>query len=110
MVIRLVGFKTWLDYNRFMQTYAVACCQNCRWFPDSAMNNGQFICMGTTSPVRLDMIQVCVEWENDGKNIDDYDRDMFPFKFSEKVWEKLVTMDVDLTFEELKEIIEDEEH
>ena len=44
------------------------------------------------------------------KNIDDYDRDMFPFKFSEKIWEKLVTMDVDLTFEELKEIIEDEEH
>ena len=47
------------------------------------MNDGQFICMRTVSPVRLNMLSVCVEWQNDdGKTLDDMDRE-FPFKFSE---------------------------
>lgn len=105
----MVGFKEWSDYNKFMQTYAVACCQNCVGWNDN--DTGRFVCMRTLSPIRLDMLNVCAEWQNkDGKVLDDYDSDMFPFKFSEKVWEVLIHMDEDKTFEELKEIIENEEY
>ena len=107
----MVGFKEWRDYNLTLQTYAVACCQNCTGWIDSAINEGQFVCMRTVSPVRLDMISVCVEWQNsDGKVLDDVDRE-FPFKFSRETWDKLVEIEEDLTFEEIKEIIENyEEH
>ena len=103
----MVGFKSWRDYNKFMQTYAVACCQNCVGWHDN--DTGRFVCMRTLSPIRLDMITVCVEWQNsDGKVLDDYDKDMFPFKFSEDVWEELIHIDGDKTFEWIKEFIEDE--
>ena len=106
----MVGFKEWSDYNKFMQEYAVACCQNCVGWSNNDMDDGQFICMRTVSPVRLDTLSVCVEWQNDdGKTLDDVDRD-FPFKFSEDVWNKLMEIEEDLSFEELKEIIENEEH
>lgn len=101
----MVGFKEWSDYNKFMQTYAVACCQNCVGWQDN--DTGRFVCMRAIAPIRLDMVTVCVEWQNsDGKVLDDYDKDMFPFKFSEELWEVLIHMDEDKTFEELKEIIE----
>ena len=106
----MVGFKEWSDYNKFMQSYAVACCQNCTGWMDNDMNEGQFICMRTVSPVRLDMLSVCVEWQGEnGESLDDVDR-AFPFKFSKDVWVKLVEIEEDLTFEEIKEIIENEEH
>ena len=105
----MVGFKEWSDYNKFMQTYAVACCQNCVGW--NGTDTGRFVCMRTLSPIRLDMLNVCAEWQNsDGKVLDDYDKDMFPFKFSEEVWDKLISIEDELTFEELKEIIENEEH
>lgn len=105
----MVGFKEWSDYNRFMKEYAVACCQNCIGYQDN--DNGQFICMIALSPVRQDMFPVCHSWQSsDGKVKDDLDMDMFPFKFSEEVWEVLIHTDGDKTFEELKEIIENEEH
>lgn len=108
----MVGFKEWSDYNKFMQEYAICCCQNCTGWIGEDMNKGQFVCMRVISPIRLDMTNVCVEWQNnDGKVIDDYDKDMFPFKFSEKVWDVLTHTDGDKTFEELKELIESyEEH
>lgn len=105
----MVGFKEWSDYNKFMQSYAVACCQNCVGWSNNDMNDGQFICMRTVSPVRLNMLSVCVEWQNDdGKTLDDVDRE-FPFKFSEDVWNVLIKIEEDLTFEELKEIIDNNE-
>lgn len=108
----MVGFKDWSDYNQFMQEYAVCCCQNCVGYSHKQdINSGRFVCMRTMSPVRLDITNVCVEWQNeDGKVLDDYDKDMFPFKFSETVWEKLIHMDEDLSFEELVEVIDNEEH
>ena len=106
----MVGFKEWKDFNKFMQEYAKCCCQNCTGWMDNDMNDSQFICMRTVSPVRLDLMSVCVEWQNDdGKTLDDMDRD-FPFKFSEDVWHELIKIEEDLTFEEIKEIIENEEH
>lgn len=106
----MVGFKEWKDFNKFMQEYAKCCCQNCTGWMDNDMNDSQFICMRTVSPVRLDLMSVCVEWQNDdGKTLDDVDRE-FPFKFSEKTWDKLTEIKEDLTFEEIVEIIENEEH
>lgn len=106
----MVGFKEWRDYNLFMQNYAKCCCQNCTGWIDSAMDDGRFVCMRTVSPVRLDMISVCVEWQNkNGKTLDDYDRS-FPLWISENVWEKLIEIEEDLTFEEIREIIDDEKH
>jgi hypothetical protein len=106
--IDMVGFKEWRDYNKFMQTYAICCCQNCTGF-NGDLNKGQFVCMQTLSPVRLDMLGVCAEWQNsDGRILDDYDKDMFPFRFSEEVWEKLIHIDGDKTFEWIKEFIDNE--
>ena len=103
----MVGFKEWSDYNRFMGEYAICCCQNCVGWQDT--DTGIFVCMRTLSPIRLNMMSVCVEWQNsDGKVLDDYDKDMFPFKFSEEVWEELIHIDGDKTFEQIKEFIEDE--
>ena len=105
----MVGFKEWSDYNRFMGEYAICCCQNCVGYSSNDLNKGQFVCMRTLSPVRLDLLGVCTEWQNsDGKVLDDYDKDMFPFKFSEEVWEELIHIDGDKTFEWIKEFIEDE--
>ena len=106
----MVGFKEWKDYNKFMQEYAVACCQNCTGWVVSDMNKGQFVCMRTVSPVRLDLMCVCVEWENkDGKTLDDVDRE-FPLNFSENILDKLNKIEEDLTFDEIKEIIDNEKH
>jgi hypothetical protein len=106
----MVGFKEWSDYNKFMQTYATCCCQNCIGF-NGDLNKGQFVCMQTLSPVRLDMLGVCAEWQDsDGRILDDYDKDMFPFRFSEEVWEKLIHIDGDKTFEWIKEFIDNETH
>ena len=106
----MVGFKEWSDYNKFMQKYAVACCQNCTGWIGSDMDKGQFVCMKTISPINLNLIQVCVEWENkDGKTLDDVDRG-FPFKFSERTLDELENIGEDLTFEEIEEIINNEEH
>ena len=106
----MVGFKEWKDFNKFMQKYAKCCCQNCVGWIDSAINESQFVCMRTVSPVRLELLCVCVEWQDkDGKTLDDFNRD-FPLKFSRKTWDELVKIDEELTFEEIKEIIENEEH
>ena len=106
----MVGFKEWIDFNLFMMNYGKCCCQNCVGWMDSAIDQGQFVCMRTVSPVRLDMLTVCVEWQNsDGKSLDDFDRE-FPFTFSKNAWDKLIEIEEDLTFEEIKEIIENETH
>lgn len=103
----MVDFKEWGDYNKFMQTYAIASCQNCIGYQDN--DNGQFVCMVTLSPVRQDMLAVCHSWQSsDGKVKDDLDLDMFPFKFSKDVWQKLENLDKEMTFEEIKEFIENE--
>ena len=104
----MVGFKEWRDYNKFMQTYAICCCQNCTGF-NGDLNKGQFVCMQTLSPVRLDMLGVCAEWQDsDGRILDDYDKDMYPYRFSEEIGEKLMSIEEDMTFEELKGIIDNE--
>jgi len=104
----MVDFKEWSDYNKFMQTYGTCCCQNCTGY-NGDLDKGQFVCMRTLSPVRLDMICVCVEWQNsDGRIWDDYNHDDFPFKFSESIWEKLIHIDGDKTFEWIKEFIDNE--
>lgn len=106
----MVDFKEWVDYNKFMQTYAVACCQNCVGYLDSAMDRGQFVCMRTIAPVNFNLLQVCVEWQgNDGEKLDEVDRD-YPFKFSKETFEKLMEIEEELTFDEIKEIIDNEEH
>ena len=106
----MVGFKEWRDFNKFMRTYAKCCCQNCTGWMDNDMNKGQFICMRAVSPVRLDLMSVCVEWQGkNGESLDNIDRE-FPLKFSEDVWKRLTEIEEDLTFEEIKEIIENEEH
>ena len=106
----MVGFKEWSDYNKFMQKYAKCCCQNCTGWIGEDMNKGQFVCMRVISPVRLNMTTVCVEWQGEnGESLDDVDRE-FPFKFSKDVWDKLTEIEEDLSFEEIKEIIENEEY
>jgi len=107
----MVNFKSWTDYNKFVREYSYCCCQNCKWYDDD-LSKGFFVCMGTLAPVRLNLTQVCVEWRNsDGKVLDDYpERENFPFKFHEDIWEKLIHLDEDLSFEELKEIIDNETH
>ena len=106
----MVGFKEWIDFNKFMQTYAKCCCQNCTGWMDNNINDSQFICMRVVSPVRLDFMCVCVEWQGEnGESLDDIDRE-FPLKFSEEIWDRLTEIEEDLTFEEIKEIIENEEH
>ena len=106
----MVGFKEWSDYNKFMQTYVKCCCQNCTGWMDNDMSGSQFICMRTVSPVRLDLMCVCVEWQGEnGESLGDVDRE-FPLKFSKEIWNRLTEIEEDLTFEEIKEIIENEEH
>lgn len=108
-MVMMVGFKEWSDYNKFMQTYATCCCQTCVGYSSNDLNKGQFVCMRTLSPVRLDMLGVCAEWQNsDGRVLDDYDKDMYPYRFSEEIGEKLMSIEEDMTFEELKEIIDNE--
>ena len=100
--------KDWTEFNKFMQEYAYCCCQNCVGY-NGDMDKGQFVCMRTLSPVRFELLCVCTEWQNkDGKILDDYDREN-KFKFSINTLNKLIQTDGELTFDEIKEIIEDNE-
>lgn len=101
-------FKDWTEFNKFMQEYAYCCCQNCVGY-NGDMDKGQFVCMRTLSPVRFDLLCVCAEWQNkDGKILDDYDREN-KFKFSTDTLDKIMQIDRELSFDEIKEIIEDNE-
>lgn len=99
-------FKTWSDFHHFLKKYATCSCLNCvGFFGDE--NTKQFICMRTVSPVRLDMIQICAEWENsDGKTLKDFGED-YKWKFSSDVCKILDEMK-NVTFEEAEEVIKNE--
>ena len=102
----MVGFKTFEDFHKFLKEYAVCSCLNCvGYYGDDNCN--QFICMKTLSPVRFELLHLCVEWENkDGKVLDDYSNQK-RWKFSDETAEKLEVLE-NATFEEIKEIVENE--
>lgn len=77
---------------------------NCK-YGDSESDSGLFVCMKTLSPVRLNLIHVCAEWE-DEKNHTMIDfLDQRELNISDEVIEKLNEIDERLTFEEIEAII-----
>ena len=97
-------FKTWRDFKLFYKTYATCSCMNCK-YGDSEKDSGLFVCMKTLSPVRLNLIHVCAEWEDDdGHTMKDF-LDRRELKLSNETIEKLNEITERLTFEEIEEII-----
>jgi hypothetical protein len=105
-VERMVRFKTFEDFHKFLNEYAYCSCLNCVGYAGSE-NCKQFVCMKTLSPVRFDMLHICAEWQDkDGRNLNDFS-DKSDWKFSEKVAEKIEEMGV-ASFEEIKKVVESE--
>lgn len=102
----MVKFASWTDRNLFVKEYMTCSCLNCvGWHGE--LDSAQFVCMRTLSPVRMDMINVCVEWEDkDGHQLKDF-KEYNLFKFSDEIADKIESMPIS-TFEELKEVIENE--
>lgn len=102
----MVQFKSWKDFHKFTEKYVTCSCLNCRGY-NGSIDNGLFVCMKTLSPVRLDMIQVCVEWENkDNETLKDYEGES-RFRFPDEVCDKIDNLK-NATFEEIEEIIDEE--
>ena len=103
----MVQFKSWKDANLFLKEYASASCMNCKYGPNE-LDKGQFVCMKTLSPIRLDMVRVCVEWENDGKTFDDL-KNHNAFNLSEKLIDEIEKLDGFVTFEMIKDLVSENE-
>ena len=102
----MVKFKTWEDFHKFLKKYAKCSCLNCIGFMGDEYAK-QFICMRTLSPVRFDMLHICVEWKNkDGKTLKDFEN-KGNWNFSDRVAIKLEELG-EVTFEEIEKVIEDE--
>jgi len=103
----MVSFESWDDLNLFLKEYAYCSCLNCVGYTGKEYSS-QFVCMKTLSPVRLDMLQVCAEWQNEnGKWLKDYEDKSF-YKFSDETAKKIDELGL-ATFDEIKELIEHEE-
>lgn len=103
----MVKFLIWEDLHDFLKEYAYCSCLNCVGFKGSH-GCSQFVCMKTLSPVRLDMLQVCAEWQgHNGELLKDYEDKSF-YKFSDGIAGKIDELGL-ATFNEIKELIEHEE-
>jgi len=103
----MVRFKEWEDYTMFLLEYCPCTCLNCKYGTDGDIHKKQFVCMKTLSPVRLDMVRLCVEWENtDGETLKDYGGE-FIINIHPKIAEELEKGDKLLSFDEIKEFVED---
>ena len=101
----MVQFKSWEDFKLFMETFATCSCFNCTGYHDDKDFNGMFICWKTLSPVRMDMIQVCAEWESsDGKTLSDYD-DLNKYNLSDEIIEKLDSITELMSYEDILEVV-----
>ena len=79
---------------------------NCK-YGDSESDKGLFVCMKTLSPVRLNLIHVCAEWEDDkGHTMIDF-LDQRELDISDESIEKLNEITERLTFEEIEAIIDE---
>lgn len=89
----------------FLKEYANCSCLNCIGFNGSE-DSGLFVCMKTLSPVRLNIIQVCVEWENkEHETLKDYEGED-KFKFSDEIANKIDKLE-NTTFEKIEKIIKE---
>lgn len=108
MVI-IMEFESWRDANLFFKEYMVCSCCNCKYgLSEDKFDESQFICFKTLSPVRLALIRLCPEWENNqGETLKDYeDEDMFTL--SDETLEMLEELDGKISFNEIKEYLNNE--
>lgn len=100
----MAKFKTWEDFILFYEKYVTCSCINCKW-GNAKENTGVMVCMKTLSPIQLNLVQLCVEWENeDGQTLYDYEGE-YEFKLSENTIKMISEKDGRLSFEEIEAII-----
>ena len=106
-MIRLVSFKSWEDFALLLKNHAIASCYNCIGW-NGSIDKGQFVCMRTVSPIRLDMIHICAEWtDNDGQKLDDLGDIDWNWTFSKATGDKIEELGY-ASYDEMLEVINEE--
>ena len=101
----MVKFKSWDDYRKFMMEYCRCSCFNCIGYVHSDDEfKGRFICMKTLSPVRMDLLHICTEWENkDGETWEKYGDESI-YALDDEIVEKIEAMTGEVSFEDILEV------